>query len=90
MTIYVDEVRDYPFNAKLPSTRWCHMACDGDIEELHALAQKIGLKRSWFQKGSLPHYDLTEGRRKMAVQNGAVEVTSRELVVKCKPIRSKQ
>jgi len=60
---------------------WCHMTAD-TIEELHEFAHKIGLKVEWFQeKGkhcSHNHYDLTSGKRKMAVRYGAKELTVKE------------
>lgn len=46
--IYVDEIRNYP-HCRLPYKRWCHMATDGAIEELHLFAEKLGLKRRWFR-----------------------------------------
>lgn len=69
----------------LPSTRWCHMVSDQSEEELHAFAARIGLRRSWAQlrpQASAAHYDLTPQRRTMAVRLGAVEVSSRELVMR--------
>ena len=48
-------------------------------EELHSFAEKLGMKRSWFQKGRTNHYDLMEARRDLAVQLGAKELTRREL-----------
>ena len=46
------------------------------VEELHAFARKIGLRREWFQnKPRLPHYDLNKSRREAAVRLGAVETT---------------
>ncbi|MCI0729666.1 MAG: DUF4031 domain-containing protein [Chloroflexi bacterium] len=86
MTVYVDELRDYPGKG-----RWCHMATDSDdLEELHRLASLIGLKRVWFQnKKAHPHYDLRSGKRALAVSHGAVEVTSRELVMRCSSIFKK-
>lgn len=55
--------------------RWCHMWADTP-EELHALAARIGLRRSWFQEHSrLPHYDLTPGRRRAALAAGAIEMS---------------
>jgi hypothetical protein len=42
-------------------------------------AMRIGMVRAWFQDHPRhPHYDLTEGRRIMAVKLGAVEVKARE------------
>jgi len=60
--------------------RWtnaCHMLAD-TVEELHELAGKIGLKRSWFQDKSIPHYDLTKRMRAKAVKAGAREINFRQ------------
>ena len=60
----------------------CHLSTDGPIEELHAFAARIGLKRAWFQDDpKYPHYDLTPARRAAAVKAGAVEVTGREWIL---------
>ena len=58
------------------------LATDGPVRELHEFAQKIGLKRSWFQdKSRHPHYDLTSDRMvNKAVSAGAQVVSRRELV----------
>lgn len=79
MAVYVDRMQEMQ-DGKL----WCHMATDGDIEELHAFAGEIGLKRGWFQPKSLPHYDLTQRKRERAIAHGAVSVSTRELIEKCK------
>lgn len=89
MTVYVDALRSYPKAAIKPAARrhgatWCHMATDGDAEELHLLAERIGLRRAWYQVGSTPHYDLIPSKRALAIRAGAVPVTSRELVRRCK------
>jgi Protein of unknown function (DUF4031) len=84
-TIYVDDIVTYE-NCQLPYKRWCHMATDGDIEVLHAMAARIGLKREWFQdKPKHPHYDLTPSKRAEAINLGAVPVSSFELLEKCWP-----
>lgn len=55
--------------------QWCHMWSE-DVEALHVIAKKIGMKRAWFQdKPGFPHYDLTPGKRKLAVAAGAVEIS---------------
>lgn len=80
----VDELRSWGVGASGqarrvfgPGTLSCHMTCDGDIEELHELARRIGLRREWFQPRSTPHYDLTPARREKALKNGAVFVPAR-------------
>jgi hypothetical protein len=87
--ILVDGITQYPTELLkgLPGSRWCHMVSDTSAAELHAFAQLIGLKRSWFQsrsdgKASADHYDLTPSRRSKAVKLGAVEVSGRELVTR--------
>lgn len=83
MTVFVDRL----FNASSSNSqaahhgrKWCHMTCDGDLDELHEMAEKIGMQRSWFQnKGSIPHYDLVASKRFLAIRNGAIETTTKEL-----------
>jgi hypothetical protein len=82
MTIYIDEPRFYQ-KSPLGPRKWCHMATDGDVEELHSMAKSLGLKRSWFQDGRMPHYDLVESKRVLAIKKGAIEVTGIELARKC-------
>lgn len=82
MTVYVDELFNaVPKNtqAKRHGIQWCHLISDGDLEELHQFAQSIGLKREYFQRSAVPHYDLTPAKRELAVKNGAIEKSGREL-----------
>lgn len=87
MAIYVDSLdfhKSGPLRAIGARTRWCHMMTDGALDELHAFAEGIGLRRSAFQPHrSHPHYDLTASRRAWALANGAVAVTSAELLQRC-------
>jgi hypothetical protein len=76
MAILVDELREYP-GVALPFTTWCHMATDGDLDELHAFAARLGLQRRWFQRD---HYDLPPHGRGAAVALGAEEVRTGELL----------
>ena len=72
MAILVDELREYP-DVALPFTTWCHMATDGELDELHAFAARLGLRRRWFQRD---HYDLPphgrarRGRARRARRSG--------------------
>src|SRR5215207_7512823 len=57
--------------------RWCHLVSDASAEELHAFAAGLGIPRGAYQGD---HYDLPEDQRPRAVELGASEVGSRELV----------
>lgn len=75
MTVYVDD-------AYLPygRMRMCHLMADS-VEELHAFAAQLGIKRKWYQPDFIhPHYDISIGKRKRAVALGAVQLTCRQLV----------
>jgi hypothetical protein len=82
MSVYVDEVRDYTTVARLKGLRWTHWAhLTADTkEELHAFAQRLGLRRSWFQDHPTRwHYDITPNKRDQALQLGAVALSTVEL-----------
>lgn len=81
MAVYVDRARN----------RWgrmvmSHMLAD-TLDELHAMADKIGVARRWFQPLSSPHYDISQRKRALAIQFGAIEVTRRELVDTIRKLR---
>lgn len=78
--IYVDPLHPWGWKMHGKTVDSCHMITDqADLAELHEMAQKIGLKRAWFQdKPGRPHYDLTKSRRDVAVECGAVQVSSRQ------------
>lgn len=52
---------------------WSHMWAD-TLDELHAMAARVGMKKEWFQDHRvLPHYDLVTTKRALAIKLGAVE-----------------
>jgi hypothetical protein len=57
-----------------------HLVSDLSLDELHRFAAILGLRREWFQLGSIPHYDLTGDAYLRALELGAELVSSRELV----------
>ena len=60
------------------------MATDGNLEELHAFASRLGLQRRWFQgQNRHPHYDLVPSKRALALRLGAAEVSTLELLQRC-------
>lgn len=66
---------------------WCHLVAVplSDIDELHRIARKIGLKREWFQDKEVPHYDVVAEKIPKVVKAGALPIRSRELVKKYLP-----
>lgn len=80
MTIYVDRLENYGWKMRGRLVSSCHMFTDAlDLDELHAFAARIGMKRAWFQPHRIaPHYDLVESRRIAAIALGAVEINDRK------------
>jgi len=85
MTVFIDGARN-GFGRMV----MCHMLADTP-NELHAMADAIGMKRQWYQspdKASFPHYDLSLTRRALAVAKGAKEVTRQELSAHMKRVKA--
>jgi len=73
MSVYVDKPI-HPFGRMM----MCHMIAD-TLEELHLMAGSIGIQRKWFQNKRVPHYDICKSKRALAVQRGAIELSSLEM-----------
>ncbi len=85
MPVYVDAAIN-----RLGRMIMCHMIADTP-EELHAMANKIGVARKWFQappKASFPHYDVCKAKRCLAMAAGAVACGRSEFVGHLRRIRS--
>lgn len=75
--IFVDELRKNNFIIWSNIVKTCHLFSDKSIVELINFANSIGLKGNWIQTpGKLPHFDLTENKSKLALDNGAIELTN--------------
>lgn len=73
--IYIG-TREYEYNGMKMS----HMVAD-TIQELHAMAERIGVSRRFFQnKDNKPHYDICLLKKKAALKKGAQVVDDREIV----------
>lgn len=59
MAVYVDDMLMLATVGRL-TARWSHLSAD-TTEELHAFADRLGMKRSWFQSASV--YADTETNR---------------------------
>lgn len=77
--IYVDN-----YNFKYVRMIMNYMIADS-VEELHEMADKIGIKRKWFQNHKkYPHYDICLAKKKLAIKYEAEEISTRELIKRFK------
>jgi hypothetical protein len=77
MACYIDDMHRYPigqYKVGKYTMKMSHMIADTD-EELHAMAARIGVARRWHQGD---HYDVSLGKRALAVKEGAIEITYRQ------------
>jgi hypothetical protein len=65
----------WPFRDRL----WCHLVSDASYDELHAVAEQLGIPRRGFQGD---HYDLPAEMRDAAIELGAQPVSGRELITR--------
>lgn len=90
MAVFVDAMRPCLGNRNWRHNASCHLLADTN-EELHSFACIIGLGRSWFQEGlgSLPHYDLSEDKRRLAIEQGALAVTNKQVIERIRRKRAR-
>ena len=72
MAVLVDEAV-WPWRG----ARWAHLVSDESVDELHAFARRLGLRRMAFQGD---HYDVPTEVRERALTLGAEAVRGRDLV----------
>jgi hypothetical protein len=79
VTVYVDDMHLTEMG-RLGRMKMCHMVAD-TTDELLAMADRIGVQRKWLQKAGThhEHFDIATGKRALAVQAGAVEITMSQL-----------
>jgi hypothetical protein len=78
--IYIDPSQSCQANRNWKYNTVSHLVGDTD-EELIKFAVSIGLRAEWFQKKqSINHFDLTPNMRRMAIANGAKQISVFELV----------
>ena len=92
MTVYVDALKRYEKvkgRARPGPISMAHMTAD-TLDELHAAAEALGLKRAWYQGPPLTahaHYDIGRKAWKRAVHGlGAQEVSSRVIAEKARAL----
>jgi hypothetical protein len=84
VSVYVDRAF-----LKFGRMSMCHMIADGP-DELHAMANRIGVQRRWYQtppRASFWHYDVSVGMRTAAVAHGAIDCDRNTFVAALRRIR---
>jgi len=84
MSVYVDRVA-LGYGRMI----MCHMITDTP-DELHAMADRIGVARRWFQtppKASFWHYDIAKSKREIAIAAGAIDCDRNTFVAHLRRIR---
>lgn len=93
MAVYVDALNVWGGDSAPSCFRHkpsCHLYAD-TLTELHNFAASIGLRRSWFQDSpTLKHYDLTAGKRILAVRSGAIEHDLHQAIEKWRELRKSE
>ena len=76
MSVYVDDM-----GTSFGRMKMCHMIAD-TTKELLAMVDRIGVQRKWIQDAGTcdEHFDVAMSKRRLAVKNGAIEVSMRDLV----------
>lgn len=73
MPVYIDDMYRYSIG-QFRGMQMSHLIADTDAE-LHAMAERIGMKRQWFQGD---HYDVPLTKRDLAIAAGAIEIRYRQ------------
>ncbi len=73
MTVFVDDMYRYPIG-RFRGMQMSHLIADTE-DELHAMADAIGVERRWYQGD---HYDVPLPVRERALRNGAIAITYRQ------------
>lgn len=73
-------------NIKFGRMIMCHMIADTK-KELFEMVDKIGVNRKWCHNGT--HFDICLSKKKLAIKNGAIEISVIELAKKSIEIKRK-
>jgi len=93
MSVYVDDLFRCRWGPRNQYTHAAHLIADS-IPELVEFGRKIGLKRKWLQNEHdvrrIPHFDVTPGKRDLALAFGARAVDRYEFVAITRRIREQR
>ena len=79
MAVYIDDMYKISLG-QFGRMKMSHMMADS-TEELLAMCDKIGVNKKWIQDKftELEHFDVAMSKRKLAIENGTIEVPMRIL-----------
>lgn len=83
MTVYVDDMHRWPMG-RFGRMKMSHMIADTRAELL-AMAEAIGVSARWIQHPGEhgEHFDIALSRRALAIERGAIEITTRQCSAMC-------
>lgn len=86
--IYVDDANIKRKAGRHSTKRWFHLIADPpDEDELIDFAESIGLSRSYIQRTTCTHFDITAGMKHRAMAKDAIQITQRQLMEKVRVVR---
>lgn len=63
-----------------------HLICEPySVENLHLMAQNLGIKRCWFHSKPYPHYDIPKRRIKEIAEKTEL-ISQKDLLIKIKSV----
>lgn len=86
MTIFID----LPIWKKSENGRksYSHMMSNVSLEDLHRFAAENGVKKHFFHNTrACPHYDITEEQIPQVKSAGAIQISSKEMVLIARKMR---
>ena len=86
MTVFID----MPIWKKSKKGRksYCHMMSDVSLDDLHQFAAENGIKRHFFHNNRMcPHYDIAEEQIPQVKSAGAIQISSKEMVMIARKMR---
>jgi len=84
--IYVDDLRKTEKTKRFPFTWGCHLLADSQ-EELYDFARNVMWIPAYkMLRSPLPHYDLSPAQRRIAINNGAIDITEEQVKKKIQEI----
>lgn len=80
--LFVDRLRKWPTKIKVFEAGSAHLhTLPGHEDLLHAFAVgALGLSVRYYQRGQLPHYDLTRNKHGQAMKHGAIQITDQQMI----------